>query len=296
MIVELLSSVLSCVQCTLKRLLASWGRFKGNKMSFETKGFLSPEMSSFRTAVRGQLPTKPWFELADDLNKLGLDMLNGHQTPLNDDQRLLISAFFVRTHKSFQAALILAELGLTDDGNAVLRTAVEGTIAIYALAADPKFIVTLVGAHQLNQRKLARVALDNPDYRTSYSPEQIAQMEETVKEVDALSANPATKPVEINWAAVAEKHCHDLYQLLYRLLSTNSTHTNIDTANNQFEIDSGGQIVGLKARPDHEGLVEMLKSACLIFLWAAEPFLRAFPKDGFNERVQAGLGRVNKLL
>ena len=136
-------------------------------------------------------------------------MLNGHEIPLNDNPKLLISAFFVRTHKSFQSALILAELGLTDDGNAVLRTAVEGTIAIDALAADPKFVAALVGAHQLNQRKLARVALNSPNYRTSYSPEQIAQMETTVKEVDALSANLATKLVEINWADVAQKHCPD---------------------------------------------------------------------------------------
>jgi Family of unknown function (DUF5677) len=265
-------------------------------MSFETKGFLSPEMGSFRAAVRGQPPTKPWFELADDINKLGLDMLNGHQTPLDDNPRLLIAAFFVRTHKSFQATLILAEQGLPDDGNAVLRTAVEGAIALHALAADPNFVAALIGAHQLNQRKLAGVALNNADYRTFYSPEQIAKMEATVKEVDALNANPTTKLAKINWEDVAQKHCPDLYQLLYRLLSTNSTHTNIDTANNQFEIDSGGQIIGLKTRPDSEQLVEMLKSACLIFLWAAEPFLRAFPKDGFNERVQAGIGRVNELL
>jgi Family of unknown function (DUF5677) len=264
-------------------------------MSFETKGFLSPEMDSFRTTVRGRSPTKPWFELADDMNKLGLDMLKGHQIPLNDNPRLLIGAFFLRTHKSFQAAIILAELGLPDDGNAVLRTAAEGAIALHALAADPNFVAALVGAHQLNQRKLARVALNNPDYRAFYSPEQITQMEATVKEVDALNANPTTRLMEINWADVAKRHCPDLYELLYRLLSTNSTHTNIDTANNQFEVDSGGQIIGLKTRPNYEELAEMLRSACLIFLWAAEPFLRAFPKDGFSERIQAGIGRVNKL-
>jgi hypothetical protein len=254
-------------------------------------------MDSFRAAVRGQPPTKAWFELADDLNWLGLDILNGHMTPLDDNQRLLIAAFFVRVHKSFQAALILAERGLTGDANAVLRSAVETAIALNALANDPAFVNELIGAHRLNQQKLAGVVLNNPDYRASYPPDEIAQMEATISDVDGLKADSATKPLKIIWADVAQKNgCRDLYQLLYRLLSTNGTHTNVDAANNQFEIDSAGRITGLKVRPDYDGLAETLKAACLTLLSAADPFLRAFPKDGFTERIQAGMVRVRELI
>lgn len=265
-------------------------------MSFVHQGFLSQEIDGFRIAVRGQAPTRSWFELADDLNRLGLDMLSAHETPLDDNARLLIAAFFVRAHKSFQAALILAERGLTGDANAVLRSAVEGAIALHALAADPGFVQTLIGAHRLNQQKLARVVLTSADYRATYPAEQIAQMEATIKEVDALKADAATRPTDINWADIAQKHCQDLYQLLYRLLSTNGTHTNIDAANNQFDIDETGRITGLKARPDYDGLVETLKSGCLVFLYAAEPFARAFPRDGITDRIHAGIEAVGRLI
>ena len=265
-------------------------------MSFQRHGFLSQELDAFRTAVRGQPPTKPWFELADDLNRLGLDMLNAHETPLDDNARLLIAAFFVRAHKSFQAALVLAERGLTGDANAVLRSAVEGAIALHALAADPGFVQTLIGAHRLNQQKLARVVLNNAEYRATYPAEQIAKMEAAIREVDALKADEATRPTDINWADVAQKYCLDLYQLLYRLLSTNGIHTNIDAANNQLEVDKSGRITGLKVRPDYDGLVETLKSGCLVFLYAADAFARAFPRDGITDRIQTGIEAVGRLI
>lgn len=265
-------------------------------MSFRHHGFLSPEIDLFRAAVRRQIPTKPWFELADDLNRLALDMLDGHEAPLDNNQRLVISALFVRVHKAFQAGVILAERGLTTDANAVLRSGVEGSIALHALAADPAFVQKLVGAYQRNQQKLARVVLDDADYRSTYSAEEIKKMQATVDEVEAAKQDPSKFIGEINWEAEAKKCCPDLYKLLYRLLSTNGVHINLDAVHAQFETDSSGRIVALKVGTDSDALVETLKSACIILLWATDPFLRAFPKDGFEERVRAGIARVHELL
>lgn len=265
-------------------------------MTFDSAGFLSHDIDEFRVIMRRQPLTRPWFELADGLNRLGLDMLNGHETPLYDNSRLLIAAFFVRAHKSFQAAVILAERGLTGDANTVLRSAVEGAIALHALAADPTFVQALIGAHRLNQQKLANVVLKNADYRATYAADQIAEMETTINEVEALKADPATKPKEIKWADVAQKHCPDLYQLLYRLLSTNGTHTNIDAVHGQLETDQAGKIVGLKAGPDPDGIVEALKAGCLAFLYGAEPFARVFPTDGIADRIQASIATVGALV
>ena len=89
-------------------------------MSFETDGFLSPEIERFRLYVRGHDPSKKWFELADDLNRLTLELLQKHQTPLDDRQRFTFSGLFVRAHQSFQAALILIERGMIGDARAVL--------------------------------------------------------------------------------------------------------------------------------------------------------------------------------
>ena len=58
----------------------------------------------------------------------------------------------------------------------------------------------------------------------------------------------------------------------------------------------GAQTSVLADESAPKNIVETLKSACLILLWAADPFLRAFPKDGFEERVKTGIAGVKKLL
>jgi hypothetical protein len=72
----------------------------------------------------------------------------------------------------------------------VLRSGSEGAIAIQALAADPTFVVRLVEADYINQRKLARLALDNPAYRTQYSAPEIAELQSVKADVDAMEAAP----------------------------------------------------------------------------------------------------------
>jgi hypothetical protein len=90
-------------------------------------------------------------------------------------------------------------------------------------------------------------------------------------------------------------HCPDLYKLLYRPLSIDGTHTNLDAINRHVQVDPGGRVTGLKGGPDAEGIVEVLKAATLIVLWAADPISRAFPMDGIDDRIQAYLRRFREL-
>jgi Family of unknown function (DUF5677) len=249
-------------------------------MPFSTQGFLSPELEKFRTALRGIPAYRAWFEFGDDLNRLGHEMLDGLDVPLDDNQRLTIAGLFVRAHKSLQAALTLAEMGLVGDARAVLRSAVEGAIALNALVNDATFLDQLIEAHQLHQRKRARLVLSNPDYRSIYTVEQIVQMEATINEVDAKEAAVGRKLMDINWADTAFKHCKDLYDLLYRLLSSDGTHTTIDSINRVFGYGAVTKRINeLKVGPDIAGLVETLKSASLMFLWAADPFARIYNQE-----------------
>lgn len=56
-------------------------------MSFEIDGFFSPDIDQFRDAVRTGKTTKPWFDYAYDLNRIGFDLLRDAKTPKNDNQR-----------------------------------------------------------------------------------------------------------------------------------------------------------------------------------------------------------------
>jgi hypothetical protein len=255
-------------------------------MSFDTHGFFSPKIEDFRSSIRKVPGYKPWFDFADTLNSLGLDMLRGHEVPLDHNQRLTVSVLLVRTHQSFQAAVLLAEQGLIGDSRVVLRSAVEGAIAMNGIANDPQVIDQLINAHHFNQRKLARLLLNNPDYRAVYLSEQIATMEAAIKRADAIEVSQNKKLGDINWADVALRHCNDLYQLVYRPLSSDGTHTTLDSINRYVSHNANMQIMAVNVGPDTADMVETLKAACLIFLWAADPFARVFGRDDIRTRIQ----------
>jgi hypothetical protein len=93
-------------------------------------------------------------------------------------------------------------------------------------------------------------------------------------------------------ANVALKHCKDLYDLLYRLLSSDGTHTTLDSINRVFDYDATSHhITNVKVGPDIADLVETLKSACLMFLWAADPFPRVYNQSEIGTRIQKMMRR-----
>jgi hypothetical protein len=133
-------------------------------MSFEIDGFFSPDIEGFRRYVRSAEPYKSWFDYALDLNRIGFDLLRRATIDRNENALFTMYGLFVRTHQSFQAALLLSERGMIGDARTVLRSGVEGAIAINAILNDPSFVNELIEAHHLHQRKQARLLLNNPDY------------------------------------------------------------------------------------------------------------------------------------
>lgn len=191
---------------------------------------------------------------------------------------------FVRTHQTFQGALLMAERGMVPNARILLRSGVESAIAICALAKDDGLVDEMVAAHHLNQRKYARLVVNNPNYRASYSAQEIAEMHATIAAVDTMEAASGKKLKDINWADTAAKHCFDLYHLLYRTLSSDGTHATVNSLNRLLEIDAD-QITAFKVAPDLDGLVEALSAACLLFIWAADPFAAAFDRSDVSSEL-----------
>jgi hypothetical protein len=267
-------------------------------MSFEIDGFFSPELEQFRAGVRGTEPYKAWFDYALDLNRIGFDLLRQASSPATDPRLFGMHGHFVRAHQTFQSALLLAERGLVTDARTLVRSGVESAIALHALANDARFVDQMIEAHHLHRRRAARIVLDTPAYLAMYSSHEVAAMHATIAEADALEtrlspaavANGATPPKkrklqDIEWASTAMKHCPDLYQLLYRTTSTDGTHATVSTLNRFVETDETGRIVAFKIAPGTDGIVEALSAACLLFIWAAEPFAVVFDRPDVAEEM-----------
>jgi hypothetical protein len=165
------------------------------------------------------------------------------------------------------------------DTRTVLRSAVESAISLHALGNDQGFVDRMIEAHHLHQRKVARIVLDTPTYVEAYGPEDIAGMRSAIADADALEAGLGRKLQDINWAGVAGQHCPDLYQLLYRSLSSDGTHATINSLNRFVIADANMEISAFKAVPDTDGLVEALSAACLVFIWAVDPFAVAVERQ-----------------
>ncbi len=250
-------------------------------MTFKIDGFLSSTMQEFRASLR-QIPAfKLWLTFAEELNRMGWDMLENHETPTTDNQRLITSVLFIRAHQSFQAALILIEKGMLADARGVLRSAVEGAIALNVLSNDTSFDTQLIEAHRHNQRKIAQIILKTPEYRSTHSAAQIAEIESMIKDISNEEAAAGRSFRSINWADVAAKYCRPLYDLLYRSLSDDGTHTNLNAIHRFLEFNGNGQLTGLRFGPNTSDLVGVVRIACLTFICAAEPFARvhALPFD-----------------
>jgi Family of unknown function (DUF5677) len=264
-------------------------------MSFEIDGFFSPDIDQFISAVRNTAPTKAWFDFARDLNRIGFDLLRNAKTAPSENAAFAIHGLFVRGHQSFQSALLLAERGLIGDARAVLRSGVEGTIAIYALAADPSFVDDLIEAHYYNQRKAARLLLADPTYLATYDAADIAAMNSAVATADAAEQAKGRKLRDINWADVALKHCRDLYQLMYRSFSSDGAHTTLNSLDRYVMADANGRITSFKSAPGPEGLVETLSAICLLFLWAADPFAVSVGRPDVTGKIKQELRRFASL-
>jgi uncharacterized protein DUF5677 len=263
-------------------------------MSFERDGFFSPDLDQFRTAMRTTGPSKVWFDYALDLNRIGFDLLRTAATSRTENALFAMHGIFVRTHQSFQAALVLAERGLIGDARTVVRSGIEGAIAIQALGADASFVQRLIDTHHVNQRKTARLLLGAPQYLATYSQADIAAMRAAVAAVDAMET-PTRRLRDISWADVAAKHCPDLYQLLYRSFSNDGTHATLSSLDRYVVADANMQITAFKVAPDGAGVVEVLSGACLLFIWAVDPFAAAANRPDITERIAEQLQRFGTL-
>lgn len=264
-------------------------------MTFRDRGIFSPSMDEFRASLRKEPVYNKWFTFAHELNRFGLDLLRDLGVPSEDSRKVIVCGLFVRAQQSFQVAILLAELGMLSDSRVVLRSAVEWAIALQGVEADNTFVNQLIDSHRLFQRKLARLVLGNPNYRSAHSPEEIKKMEETVNEISSIEASESRKLHDINWGQIAAKYCPDLYDLLYRLLSNDGTHVSLNGIQRFLVFDKSGTLTKVRVGPDICDLVSVLSAACLMMLWASWPFIRVSARLEGEERLRAYIQRFAEL-
>ena len=110
-------------------------------------------------------------------------------------------------------------------------------------------------------------------YRAEFSPAEITAMEQAISDAGAREVSKGVKELpNFKWEQIAEKHCKELYHLLYRSFSSDGTHATINALERFLVVGADGEITAFKVAPDGAGLIELLSAASQIFLWVAAPY------------------------
>lgn len=251
-------------------------------MSFEKLGFFSPEIERFRRSVRETPECQPWFEIATDLIRLGLDALGAIDVSVGDRARLTAAIIFSQVHESLQAGILLAERGMVTDARTIARSAVEGAIALFALSEDETFVDRLIGSHYRHSLIVTRLVLETPEANNDLTPEQMARLQDQLAMLQSL---PPERRASINWADVGGKHCPGIYDTMYRILSNDGPHVSIALISRRVEME-GDRVNKIKVGPDIERLTETMNACCGAFLHALTAFLKLFPNSEHEDRLR----------
>jgi hypothetical protein len=202
----------------------------------------------------------PSFAIADRVHAIALRALPQLEPPKTDNVLFTAAVLFGRILTSFQAAYILAERGMCSDARTLVRSQVESTIFLVALATDSKRVIELLLARDtVNKRKLLAAWLDDPQAVSAMTPEHRAQFESALAELKR--DHPGLKD-EIDVRQLADS-CGMLwlYNTAYRLLSSDSAHTSLQALEHHIKTDSKAEILGLRFGPNPDLVPDTLSGA-----------------------------------
>jgi Family of unknown function (DUF5677) len=208
-------------------------------MSFDTRGFLSPDLDKWRAQVRAAFPAR--FGLLDAVSDLGqrclTEMCAMPRNNENPTKNLLTCALMARLLQQFQGAVVNVERGMVTNARTLLRCGFETMFFLGGSIWVEDFFTIAMRDHKAQQDKLLRMHIeaikDDPEAGPSIAALEKARahVEEMLKEYEAKKASFR------NIADMAGMM--KVYDSYYRALSTDSAHVNMWSIINIFNAEGG---------------------------------------------------------
>ncbi|WP_141232961.1 DUF5677 domain-containing protein [Pseudomonas sp. Irchel 3A7] len=209
--------------------------------NFAAKGFLSPEIDSFRDSVHRDYASD--FEetaaLSDQAHRLVMAL------PVNEQMVTTLAAavFFERSIRACQASFLLCERGLNQEAQVLVRTATENLFAGAALLVDPNVFQQLLLSNDHEESVQARGLLKT--LADSLTADQSAILQSVIDR-----AHPKAAKYPIYNAAKTAK-LSKLYETFYRGLSAKASHATFRSLDNSF-VRKGEQLMLTSGPTDNE--------------------------------------------
>lgn len=217
--------------------------------------FLAPEFEKVVAQIR--LAHAKSFDFAWRLNELAHEALFGAKVVHGDLQQLLLATLEHRALTSYQSVVLLAERGLPSEAQVVLRTLLEVTFRIVAIAKDKDVGPAYVLEDELHRRKfINKYKLLGEEIRTEVSEAVLNDLQAAIKQ--KIKAHDI-KELKTQWFA-QRAGLESFYNSAYAVLSE-SVHVNSRSLQSALNLDENDNLVGLSYGPDDRDLDDHIYTA-----------------------------------
>lgn len=208
-------------------------------------------VSHVRKAHAGSL------DFAYRLNEFGNRALFSVGVPQDDRRRLLLSTLLGRILTAFQASIIVCERGLPLEAQVLLRTVLEITFKVVAIANDEEVAQLFMDEGLINKRKKYEKLqkITSTDFQA-----QLDEMREGHQKLAARIKDEGIKALtafDFAKRAGLENFYHSAYSVL-----SDAVHATVNTLDETLNLDSQGELVGLRYGFSDKNLDDHMFTAC----------------------------------
>lgn len=227
-------------------------------------GFLDPQIGTWITDCRQRF--SKWFSLAENTNKLGLQVLfqlDAHNHVIHE---LLLASLYLRTLHNYQGTLLMIERGMVTQGRVLARAMLDSVFPLVAIAKDHSFAETYAHNHLLQQVKYLEKAKKLTSARIPEidDPKSSARAEELRSEIKRHGVK------EIKTEQLAQRAgLTEWYLTAYALLS-GTVHSRAGDLEEYLVMNPEGEIKEFDWGPRTKGLKTLMLSAIETMLVSIE--------------------------
>ncbi|RQP98904.1 hypothetical protein DF164_31370 [Burkholderia stagnalis] len=172
------------------------------------------------------------FDFADKCARLALEIA-GRLPSAKNKRQLVTGAFFARCVSHFQAAMLLAESGMTLESLSMSRGLLETVFVMLAIVEDAVSPSELAAHDYASRVKHANTLLNSKDY------DNIEQFKEELRAFSSLYVDSTT--IDMREFARRGKALA-AYDGLYRHLSHHAAHPSLSAVDEYFGKHAGGKV------------------------------------------------------
>lgn len=223
-------------------------------------GFLSPTMDSVVDHVRRA--HAEIFQFCLRLNRLAHQCLFEAKVDGEDLRELLLSTLMPKGLGAYQAVILLSERGMPAQSRVLLRTLLEVTFRIGAIAKNPE----VARAYALEDAARRKKVINKLRMLSSYEAfADKATLDSTHEALSDRIKSQGIKELKTQWFA-EQAGLTDFYHSAYSYLS-DAVHVSVSHLEDALDLDENGELVGLTYGPSGADIEATLLTAAesLIF-------------------------------